>query len=108
MANLGYCPSRTRLLAWLLLLLWVANLCDLALTLCATTFRRAGEANPLMDALLRWSPVGAAFFKICLVAAVLLVLWLIRGRRVVLPLAMALDAAFIALVVYETLSLASF
>jgi MYXO-CTERM domain-containing protein len=104
---LGRGLSRTPLLAWLLLLLWVANLCDLALTLGATALQRASEANPLMGALLEVSPAGAALLKVGLVALVLTLLWLLRRRREVLPLVVALDVAYVALVFYETLSLAS-
>jgi hypothetical protein len=107
LGNLGPGLSRTRLLAWLLLLLWVANLCDLALTLGATALRRASEANPLMDPLMGVSPAGAALLKVGLIVLVLTLLWLLRRRRLVRPLVVALDVAYVGLVFYETLSLAS-
>jgi hypothetical protein len=96
-----------RLLAWLLIILWTANLGDLILTLRAVARGRATEVNRLMSVFLDAGSFPAALFKIGVVSAAVAFLWLLRRRRAVLPAAATLTLLFVALVAYEALSLAS-
>jgi len=97
--------SRTRLLAWLLVILWSANVADLVLTLKAIALGKATEANRLMDAFFRAGSDDAIAFKLGVATAAVVVLWLARRRPVVLPASVLLTTAFVALVAYEALSL---
>lgn len=99
--------SSMRLLPGLLLVLWIANICDLVLTIRAVALGRATEVNGVMGYFLRSSSLAAALFKIGIVTAAVLLLWLLRRRRVVLAVAVVLAIIFVALVCYEVLSLAS-
>jgi hypothetical protein len=99
--------GRMRLLAWLLIILWTANLGDLILTLRAVARGRATEVNRLMSVFLDAGSFPAALFKIGVVSAAVAFLWLLRRRRAVLPAAATLTLLFVALVAYEALSLAS-
>lgn len=67
--------ARTRLLGWLLATLWIANLCDLLLTLQALATHRAIEANRLMGYVLRAGPVPAAAVKLGIVSAGVVLIW---------------------------------
>ncbi len=98
--------ARTRLLAWLLAIVWLANLCDLLLTLRALSLGRATEANRLMAAVLQGGSLGAALIKVGGVTLGVVLLWVLRRRGMVLPATAVLALAFVALVVYEALSLA--
>ena len=98
--------ARTRLLAWLLAIVWLANLCDLVLTLRALSQGRATEANRLMAVVLQGGSLGAALIKVGGVTLGVVLLWLLRRRGIVLPATAVLALAFVALVVYEALSLA--
>jgi hypothetical protein len=103
---LRYGLGRTRLLGWLLATLWIANLCDLLLTLQALATHRAIEANRLMGYVLRAGPVPAAVVKLGIVSVGVVLIWALRRRTPVLGATAALTFAFVALVVYEALSLA--
>ena len=98
--------ARTRLLAWLLAIVWLANLCDLVLTLRALSQGRATEANRLMAVVLQGGSLGAALVKVGGVTLGVVLLWLLRRRGIVLPATAVLALGFVALVVYEALSLA--
>ena len=98
--------GRTRLLAWLLATLWIANLCDLLLTLRAIGMHRAIEANRLMDYVLRAGSLPAAIVKLGIVSVGVALLWRFRRRPPVLRATAIVTLAFVALVVYEALSLA--
>jgi hypothetical protein len=99
--------ARTRLLGWLLATLWVANLCDLLLTLPAIGLHRAIEANRLMDYLLRAGSLPAAIVKLGIVSVGVALFWRLRHRPSVLRATAAVTLAFVALVAYEALSLAA-
>lgn len=97
--------GRTRLLAWFLAALWIANLCDLLLTLQALATHRAIEANRLMGYVLRAGSLPAAVVKLGVVTVGVVLIWALRRRAPVLRATAVLTLAFVALVVYETLSL---
>jgi hypothetical protein len=99
--------ARTRLLGWLLATLWVTNLCDLLLTLQALAVHRAIEVNRLMSYVLRAGALPASIVKLGIVSVGVVLLWWLRRRASVLPATAALTLAFVALVVYEALSLGS-
>ena len=96
---------RTRLLAWLLIALWVTNLCDLILTLRAISLGRAIEANRLIAPLLHAAPLTAAFVKVGVVTGAVVAFWLLRRRPAILPAVAVLTVVFVALIAYEGLSL---
>ena len=97
--------ARSRLLAWLLITLWLANLTDLLLTLRAVAAGRATEANGVMSYFLHAGSLAAGVFKVGLVSAAVVLLWILRRRSVVLPATAALTLALVALVAYEALAL---
>ena len=97
--------ARARLLAWLLAVLWIANALDLVLTLKAIALGKATEMNGVMGAFLKAGSAEAVAFKLGVVTAGVVALWLARRRGIVLPLAVGLAGAFVGLVVYEALSL---
>jgi hypothetical protein len=63
----------------------------------------AAEANPLMRDLLVADPQLAAAVKVAVVAAISCTIWIFRGRRRVLAVAIAMPAFFSGLVLYEAL-----
>lgn len=99
--------ARTRLLAWLLVALWFANLCDLLLTMRLVASGQATEANGVMRYFLHSGSLAAGVFKLGLVSGAVVLLWRLRHRGVVLRVTAALVVVFTALVVYEALSLVS-
>jgi hypothetical protein len=89
-----------------LALLWLLNVADLLLTTHALRLGVAEEANRLMAFFLEAGPLPAAAFKIGLVTAGVLVLWLLRRHRTTLVMA-SLAAGFYAVVVaYQVVQLA--
>jgi hypothetical protein len=96
----------TSLLACLLAIVWLTNLCDLMLTLHALSLGRATEANRLMAVVLQGGSLGAVLIKVGGVTLGVVLLWVLRRRTIVLPATGVLALAFVALVVYEALSLA--
>jgi hypothetical protein len=89
----------------LLLLGNLLSLCDLALTRSSLAVG-ASEANPVMRHLLVADPASATLLKIVLVAGVSLTIWVFRGRRRVLGLALYLPLFYAALVLYEVVCIA--
>ena len=83
----------------------LANLADLLLTLRAVAAGRATEANGVMSYFLHAGSLAAGVFKVGLVSAAVVLLWILRRRSVVLPATAALTLALVALVAYEALAL---
>lgn len=87
----------------LVLVLALANLLsllDLAFTLRALSLG-AVEVNPLMNALLAHDPARAVDVKVCLVAGVSLLLFLMRRYRSMLGVALLMSALFATIVAYH-------
>jgi hypothetical protein len=90
---------------WLLAAVWVFNAADLLFTADALRAGRAEELNPFMDALFSWGLVPAALYKIGVVTAGIVALWLLRSHKVVLFAAASLAVALGAVVVYHVIGL---
>ena len=91
-------PDWSRLVVWLLLAVWVFNAADLVLTADALQAGRAEELNPLMDALFGLGLLPVALYKIGVVTAGLLALWMLRWHPAVVYAAAGL-AVFLGLIV---------
>ena len=100
--------SRARVLFWLLLGLWVFNVLDFLLTRRAIALGRATEANGVMGYLLHVGTSTAFAFKMGLVTVGCLLFWRLRRHDTVLFAAVLLAAVFAAVVIYQTLWIASF
>ena len=95
------CAACAPLTTWLLVALWVLNVADFALTANALALGIADEANRVMGFFLD-AGLGHAFaFKIGVVTAGVLALWLLRRRRVTLVATTALVLAYALVVVYQ-------
>lgn len=90
---------------WLLVAVWVFNAADLLFTADALRTGRAEELNPFMDALFSWGLVPVALYKIGVVTAGIVALWLLRSHKVVLYAAASLAVALGAVVVYHVIGL---
>jgi hypothetical protein len=93
------------MVVWLLLAVWVFNTADFVLTADALQAGRAEELNPLMDALFGMGLLPVALYKIGVVTAGLLALWLLRRHRIVLYTAIALAVLLGLIVVYHIVGL---
>jgi len=93
------------LVVWLLLAVWVFNVADFVLTADALQAGRAEELNPLMDALFGLGLLPVALYKIGVVTAGLVALWLLRRHRIVLYTAAALAVLLGLIVVYHIVGL---
>jgi hypothetical protein len=93
------------LVVWLLLAVWVFNAADFVLTADALQAGRAEELNPLMDALFGLGLVPVALYKIGVVTAGLVALWLLRRHRIVLYTATGLAVLLGLIVVYHIVGL---
>jgi hypothetical protein len=93
------------LVVWLLLAVWVFNAADFILTADALQAGRAEELNPLMDALFGLGLLPVALYKIGVVTAGLVALWLLRRHRIVLWTAAALAGLLGLIVVYHVVGL---
>lgn len=89
------------LVVWLLLAVWVFNVADFVLTADALRAGRAEELNPLMDALFGLGLLPVALYKIGVVTAGVIALWLLRRHRAVLYAATALATLLGGIVVYH-------
>jgi hypothetical protein len=98
-------PGWSATVVWLLVAVWLFNAADLVLTVDALNAGRAEELNPFMDALFAWGLGPVVLYKIGVVSAGLLSLWLLRRHRIVLYTAAALAVVFGLLVVYHTVGL---
>lgn len=95
------CAACAPLTTWLLFALWVLNVADFVLTANALALGIADEANRVMGYFLE-AGLGQAFvFKIGVVSAGVLGLWLLRRRRVTLVASAALTGAYALVVVYQ-------
>lgn len=94
---------RERVLFWLLLALWVFNVCDFLLTREALAAGRAIEANGVMSRAFHSGTVPAFAFKIGVVTAGALLLWRFRGHHAVLLASALLASVFAAIVTYQAL-----
>ena len=95
------CAACAPLTTWLLFALWVLNAADFTLTANALSLGIADEANRVMAFFLD-AGLGYAFvFKIGVVTAGVLALWLLRRRRVTLVATAALAFAYALVVVYQ-------
>ena len=92
------------LLAELLVLINLLSVVDLLVTLSVLRMG-AVEINPIMARLLEYGPGVAAFGKIGVVVLATLGLWLLRRHRAALTTALALLAAYGALVTFELVGL---
>ena len=93
------------LVVWLLLAVWVFNAADLVLTADALQAGRAEELNPLMAALFGLGLLPVALYKIGVVTAGLVALWLLRRHRIVLYTAAGLAGLLGLIVVYHIVGL---
>jgi len=98
-------PDWSSLVIWLLLAVWVFNTVDLVLTADALRSGRAEELNPLMDALFSWGLLPVAAYKIGVVTAGLVALWLLRRHRIVLFAAAGLAGMLGLVVLYHVVGL---
>jgi hypothetical protein len=98
-------PDWSPLVVWLLLAVWVFNVADFVLTADALQAGRAEELNPLMDALFGLGLLPVALYKIGVVTAGLVALWLLRRHRIVLFTATALAVLLGLIVVYHIVGL---
>jgi hypothetical protein len=99
-ATLLYLRDNPFVLFGLLALANVLSILDLAFTMWALQ-QGAVEANPVMAALLSDDPAIAAVVKILIVAAVSLVIYLLRRYRLMLKVALFSVALFGAIVLYH-------
>lgn len=97
LAGLRENPER---LAMLLIVVNLANLIDMILTWQAL---RGGlvEGNPVLAAMIAWSPLGAVYFKIGLIAVISLVLWLMRRYKAALKATLVGTAVYGMVIVYH-------
>ena len=98
-------PRWASTVAWLVLAVWVFNVADLVLTYDALNAGRAEELNPFMNALFAWGLAPVVLYKVGVVSAGLLALWLLRRHRLVLYTTAALAVLFGLLVVYHMVGL---
>jgi hypothetical protein len=98
-------PDWSSLVVWLLLAVWVFNTADFVLTADALRAGRAEELNPLMDALFGLGLLPVALYKIGVVTAGLVALWLLRRHRIALIAAAALAVLLGLIVVYHIVGL---
>ncbi len=94
-----------RQFAQLLVLINLLSVLDLSLTLLVLRLG-ASELNPLMAYLLELGPATAATFKVSIVGAATVGLWLLRRYRSALAAAVVLLAVYGALVLFELAGLA--
>lgn len=95
--------SQTQLMAALLVMLWVLNVCDLVLTRLALSGQQATEANAAMEFLLRRGTIAAAVFKLTVISVGVVALWRLRHHRLALIATVLLTTLFVALVTYQVL-----
>lgn len=95
--------ARDRLLALLLVELWLLNVVDLALTRYAMWLGFAIESNGVMDFFLRAGTAEALVFKVGIVTLGAYLLWRLRDYRVATFAAGLLAGVLAAVVAYETL-----
>lgn len=95
------CAACASLTTWLLFALWVLNVADFVLTTNALASGIADEANRVMGYFLEVGLVQAFVFKVGVVSAGVLGLWLLRRRRVTLVASAALTTAYGLVVLYQ-------
>ncbi len=95
------CAACAPLTTWLLFALWVLNVADFVLTTNALALGIADEANRVMGYFLEVGTGHAFAFKIGVVSAGVLGLWLLRRRRVTLVASAALTTAYALVVAYQ-------
>jgi hypothetical protein len=98
---------RSRVLAGLLLCIWVMNVCDYLFTRRAFDLGVATEANGVMSYFFHVGNLAAFTFKMAVVSAGVLLLWRLRQRPRVASVAAILATLFVATVVYQFLSVAN-
>lgn len=95
------CAACAQPLRWLLLALWTLNLLDLLLTRDALARGVAEEANRLMGFFMAAGPVAAVLFKVGVVTAGIVCLWLLRRHRVTLVATAFVTVFYASVVTYE-------
>jgi hypothetical protein len=85
----------------------VFSILDLVFTLRALK-NGAQEGNPLMKALLDWSPTLAAGVKVAIIAAFSVLLWKMRRYRLILQVAVFALMLYAAIVAYHIYCMISF
>jgi hypothetical protein len=95
--------SRTSLILWSLIALWVLNLCDLLLTNHALQSGIAVEANRFMAWLLALGVVPALLIKMGIVTAGAAGLWRLRRNRVTLAASAGLVVLYALIVLYQAI-----
>jgi hypothetical protein len=94
---------RTRLLATMLAIVWLANIADFMLTRRAMAMGKASEGNAVLGLLMHTSGLLALVVKVALVTVGIALLWLLRAHRAALLGSAALLVLFAALVTYQAL-----
>jgi Domain of unknown function (DUF5658) len=92
-------------LRWLLAALWLLNVADLLLTRDALARGMAQEANQVMGFFISTGPLAAAAFKVGVVTAGVISLWLLRRHRIVLRATVLVTGFYGAVVAYELVHL---
>jgi hypothetical protein len=94
---------RTRLLAPLLIVVWLANIADFLLTRRSIALGQASEGNLALGLLMHTSGLLAFVVKVALVTVGIVLLWRLRAHRAALLGSAALVVLFAALVTYQAL-----
>lgn len=100
-ARAAECIGCAQPLRWLLLALWVLNVLDLLLTRDALARGVAEEANKVMSFFMNAGPGVAVVFKIGVVSAGVLFLWLLRRYRATLVATALVTVFYACVVVYQ-------
>jgi hypothetical protein len=95
------CAICARPLAALLLVLWLLNILDWMLTRHALARGVAEEANHIMDFFIQAGPTTAVVFKVGVVSAGVLCLWLLRRYRATLVATALVTVFYACVVVYQ-------
>jgi hypothetical protein len=95
--------KRERLMFWLLLGLWVLNVCDLVLTTQGIQTGHAREANGVMRLLLHEGLVPTLGFKLGVVTIGVVILWRLRRHHVTFTAVAVLTATYGLIVLYQAL-----
>lgn len=95
--------ARRLLLPWLLVVLWLCNLCDVLLTRAAIAAGLATEVNSLMGFFLQRGTAAAVGFKLAVVSLGVVLLWRARRYALTFTLTTLLAIVFVALVTYQAL-----
>jgi hypothetical protein len=99
----GSDERRERLMFWLLLGLWVLNVCDLVLTTQGIQTGHMREANGVMRLLLHQGLVPTLGFKLGVVTIGVVVLWRLRRHHVTFAAVAVLTTTYSLIVLYQAL-----